>query len=229
MPKTILIVDDNSAVVDQLKTAAQHEGYSVLSASDGEEALRIFRTSSPDAVILDVMLPVINGLDVCRSIRQSSSAPVIIVSSRGDEEDIIRGLDAGADDYVVKPFSAREVMTRVKAVLRRTASAQNPEVSRRVEIADLVIDMNSYEAFVGGAQVPLTKKEIEILWLFATNPGKVFTRDQLLESVWGYEYFGNTRTVDTHIKRIRTKLGSDKNAGFDIRTVWGVGYRFEKK
>ena len=229
MGKKLMIADDDPEVVEQFRNAAAHEGYVTLWASDGEEALRMFRAGAADAIVMDVMLPGINGLDVCRRIRQTSGVPVIRVSSRDSEDDIVRGLEAGADDYVLKPFSPREVMTRVKAVLRRCAARQEPKDSRRVEVAGLVIDMNSYEAFVNGVQIPLTKKEIEILWLFATNPGKVFTRDQLLESVWGYEYFGNTRTVDTHIKRIRTKLGLNDASGFDIRTVWGVGYRFELK
>ena len=149
--------------------------------------------------------------------------------AKAEEQERILGLDIGADDYVIKPFSPREVLMRVKTVLRRVADESVDEKSKKIEVAGLVIDMNSYEASVNGKPVILTKKEIEILWLFATNPGRVFTRDHLLENIWGYEYFGDTRTVDTHIKRIRTKLDSDDSVVFDIKTVWGVGYKFEVK
>ena len=175
------------------------------------------------------MMPKINGYDVCRQIRQTSNVPIIMVTAKSEEADRILGLDIGADDYVVKPFSPREVMTRIKAVLRRVSDEANDERNKRIEVAGLTIDMNSYEAYVKGKPVVLTKKEIEILWLFATNPGKVYTRDHLLENIWGYEYFGDTRTVDTHIKSIRTKLNLDETVGFDIKTVWGVGYKFEVK
>lgn len=229
MGKKLMIADDDPEVVEQFRNAAAHEGYVTLWASDGEEALRMIqgRGCRRDSHGRDAACH--KRLGRLPQDKTDVGVPVILVSSRDSEDDIVRGLEAGADDYVLKPFSPREVMTRVKAVLRRCAVRQEPKDSRRVEVSGLVIDMNSYEAFVNGSQIPLTKKEIEILWLFATNPGKVFTRDQLLESVWGYEYFGNTRTVDTHIKRIRTKLGLSDSSGFDIRTVWGVGYRFELK
>ena len=220
MDKVLLIADDNKDIVDILKTVC---------AYDGEQALKMQKEYNPVLILLDVMMPKINGYDVCRQIRQTSNVPIIMVTAKSEEADRILGLDIGADDYVVKPFSPREVMTRIKAVLRRVSDEANDERNKRIEVAGLTIDMNSYEAYVNGKPVVLTKKEIEILWLFATNPGKVYTRDHLLENIWGYEYFGDTRTVDTHIKRIRTKLNLDETVGFDIKTVWGVGYKFEVK
>ena len=218
MDKVLLIADDNKDIVDILKIYAQKEGYKTVCAYDGEQALKMQKEYNPVLILLDVMMPKINGYDVCRQIRQTSNVPIIMVTAKSEEADRILGLDIGADDYVVKPFSPREVMTRIKAVLRRVSDEANDERN-----------MNSYEAYVNGKPVVLTKKEIEILWLFATNPGKVYTRDHLLENIWGYEYFGDTRTVDTHIKRIRTKLNLDETVGFDIKTVWGVGYKFEVK
>lgn len=229
MEKTILIADDNKEIVDLLKIYAQKEGYQYICAYDGEQALKYFKERNPSLILLDVMMPKINGFDVCKQIRQTSNVPIIIISAKAEEQERILGLDIGADDYVIKPFSPREVLMRVKTVLRRVADESVDEKSKKIEVAGLVIDMNSYEASVNGKAVILTKKEIEILWLFATNPGRVFTRDHLLENIWGYEYFGDTRTVDTHIKRIRTKLDIDDSVGFDIKTVWGVGYKFEVK
>lgn len=229
MEKIILIADDNKDIVDILKIYAQKEGYKSVCAYDGEQALKMYKEYNPMLILLDVMMPKINGFDVCKQIRQTSNVPIIMVTAKSEEADRILGLDIGADDYVIKPFSPREVMTRIKAVLRRVTDDVVDEKNKKIEVAGLVIDMNSYEASVNGKPVVLTKKEIEILWLFATNPGRVFTRDHLLENIWGYEYFGDTRTVDTHIKRIRTKLSLDSTVGFDIKTVWGVGYKFEVK
>ena len=229
MDKIILIADDNKDIVDILKAYAQKEGYKCICAYDGEQALKMYKEFNPILILLDVMMPKMNGFDVCRQIRQTSSVPIIIVSAKNEEAERIMGLDIGADDYIPKPFSPREVMTRVKADLRRVTDEISDERSKRIEIAGLIVDMNSYEAYVNGKPVILTKKEIEIIWLFASNPGRVFTRDHLLENIWGYEYFGDTRTVDTHIKRIRTKLNLDQSVNFDIKTVWGVGYKFEVK
>ena len=229
MEKTILIADDNKDIVDILKIYAQKEGYKYVCAYDGEQALKMWKEYNPCIILLDVMMPKMNGYDVCKHIRQTSNVPIIMVTAKTEEADKIMGLDYGADDYVIKPFSPREVMTRIKAVLRRVTDDVVDEKNKRVEIAGLCIDMNSYEASVNGKPIVLTKKEIEILWLFVTNPGRGFTRDHLLENIWGYEYFGDTRTVDTHIKRIRTKLNLDSSVGFDIKTVWGVGYKFEVK
>ena len=213
MEKTILIADDNKEIVDLLKIYAQKEGYQYICAYDGEQALKFFKERNPSLILLDIMMPKINGFDVCKQIRQTSNVPIIIISAKAEEQERILGLDIGADDYVIKPFSPREVLMRVKTVLRRVADESVDEKSKKIEVAGLVIDMNSYEASVNGKPVILTKKEIEILWLFATNPGRVFTRDHLLENIWGYEYFGDT----------------DDSVGFDIKTVWGVGYKFEVK
>jgi len=201
MEKTILIADDNKDIVDILKIYAQKEGYKYVCAYDGEQALKMWKEYNPCIILLDVMMPKMNGYDVCKQIRQTSNVPIIMVTAKTEEADRIMGLDYGADDYVIKPFSPREVMTRIKAVLRRVTDDVVDEKNKRIEIAGLCIDMNSYEASVNGNPIVLTKKEIEILWLFVTNPGRVFTRDHLLENIWGYEYFGDTRTVDTHIKR----------------------------
>jgi len=229
MEKVILIADDNKDIVDILKLYTQKEGYKPVCAFDGEQALKLFKEHNPSMILLDVMMPKINGFDVCKQIRQISNVPIIMVTAKSEEADKILGLDIGADDYVLKPFSPREVMTRIKAVLRRVTDDVADEKTKMIDISGLHIDMNSYEASVNGKLVVLTKKEIEILWMFATNAGKVFTRDHLLENIWGYEYFGDTRTVDTHIKRIRTKLDLDDSVNFDIKTIWGVGYKFEKK
>ena len=224
MDKIILIADDNKDIVDILKAYAQKEGYKCICAYDGEQALKMYKEFNPILILLDVMMPKMNGFDVCRQIRQTSSVPIIIVSAKNEEAERIMGLDIGADDYIPKPFSPREVMTRVKAVLRRVTDEISDERSKRIEIAGLVVDMNSYEAYVNGKPVILTKKEIEIIWLFASNPGRVFTRDHLLENIWGYEYFGDTRTVDTHIKMLRQSLGPYRHK---IKTVRGMGYLFE--
>lgn len=226
MPKKLLIADDNRDIVEILDLYAKKEGYETVLAYDGEEVIKLAREAQPDMILLDVMIPKISGLDACRQIRQNSNVPIIMVTAKSEEADRILGLDIGADDYVTKPFSPREVMTRVRAVLRRVADPAS-DGQRRLDIDGLCLNMDGYECTIDGEQAPLTKKEMEILWVFANNPGRVFTRDQLLETIWGLEYTGDTRTVDTHIKRIRTKLGLGDASRFDIRTVWGVGYKFE--
>ena len=192
MEKTILIADDNKEIVDLLKIYAQKEGYQYICAYDGEQALKFFKERNPSLILLDIMMPKINGFDVCKQIRQTSNVPIIIISAKAEEQERILGLDIGADDYVIKPFSPREVLMRVKTVLRRVADDSVDEKSKKIEVAGLLIDMNSYEASVNGKPVILTKKEIEILWLFATNPGRVFTRDHLLENIWGSFTNGTT-------------------------------------
>ena len=228
----IVLIEDDPGIRTVLRVALKGAGFAVTVAARGDEGLLLVLREKPSLVLLDLMLPGLDGLSVCREIRKTApvaATPIVMLTAKPAEEDIVRGLELGADDYVVKPFSPREVMTRIKAVLRRVSDEANDERNKRIEVAGLTIDMNSYEAYVNGKPVVLTKKEIEILWLFATNPGKVYTRDHLLENIWGYEYFGDTRTVDTHIKRIRTKLNLDETVGFDIKTVWGVGYKFEVK
>lgn len=226
--KNILIADDNEGIRDILGAYAQREGYTPVLAKDGEEALEKFQTYAPVILLLDVLMPRMDGFEVCREIRKSSDVPIIMITARGEDGDRILGLDTGADDYIVKPFSPGEVMARVRAVLRRMdiGDSQAQEV---LKLSGLEINMSDYEVKMDGESMSLTKKEIEILWLMASNPGRVFSRENLLNSVWGYDYFGDARTVDTHIKRIRAKLNRQEEAGWDIKTVWGVGYKLEVK
>ena len=179
-------------------------------------------------VLLDVMMPKLDGFEVCRRLRQQSMVPIIMITARGEDYDKIMGLDIGADDYVIKPFSASEVMARVRAVLRRI-QPQEPASKNTLSIANLYINVDKYEVQIDGVEVPLTKKEIELLWTLAKNNTKVFSRDNLLDSIWGIDYFGDSRTVDSHIKRLRAKLDKYEHDKWDIKTIWGVGYRFEVK
>lgn len=222
----ILVADDDTNVHQVLSAQFRREEYQMLSAYDGEEALDMMRRSHPDIVVLDIMMPKKDGLMVCREIRKESNIPIIMLSAKAEEFDRLLGLELGADDYITKPFSAREVVARIKAVLRRLHDAG--EVSRATHLVagNLDIDMNAYVVKLNGQTVPCTPKEIEILWTLASNPGMVFSREHLLQSIWGYDYLGDTRAVDSHIKRIRAKLCTAEN-DWDIRTVWGVGYRFE--
>lgn len=228
MDRTILIADDNPEIVDILETYARREGYQVLRASDGVAAMALFLKESPQLVLLDVMMPGKDGFAVCREIRSQSDTPVILITARGEDADRIMGLDIGADDYIVKPFSPAEVMARVRAVLRRLAP---PEAGKdTVHIGSLRVSLTDYQASILDAPVALTRKELEILWLLIGNPGKVFSRDNLLNSIWGYDYFGDARTVDTHIKRLRAKLDAMPgmpDSAWEIKTIWGVGYKFE--
>ena len=223
---TILVADDHRQIASILEEYLKKEGHTPVIAADGEEALALFAKTSPDAVLLDVMMPKLDGFAVCREIRKTSTVPVIMITARGEDFEKIMGLDIGADDYIVKPFSPGEVMARVRAVLRRMGHAQ-PEPKQVFTHGNLTIRLDDYEAQVGGRDVALTKKELEILWTLATHPNKVFSRDNLLESLWGYDYFGDTRTVDSHIKRLRAKLEAAGSDGWEIRTIWGVGYKFE--
>jgi len=226
--KYILIADDNDGILDILKTYVLKEGFAPLIAHDGVEALNIFAEYSPLLLLLDVMMPKKDGFEVCREIRKSSNVPIIMITAKGEDADRIIGLDIGADDYIVKPFSPGEVMARIRAILRRL---DIPEEEKKAVIQHpgLEINISDYEVKISGRPVNLTKKEIEILWLLSTNPGKVFSRDNLLNSVWGYEYFGDARTVDTHIKRLRAKIDIPDTFSWDIKTIWGVGYKFEVK
>lgn len=199
-----------------------------LLAHDGLEAIDIFSKYHPLLLLLDVMMPKKDGFEVCREIRQKSNVPIIMITAKGEDSDRIMGLDIGADDYIVKPFSPGEVMARIRAILRRVDNS-NEDNKKVTQHPGLEINIAEYEVKVNGSPVNLTKKEIEILWLLATNPGKVFSRDNLLNSVWGYEYFGDARTVDTHIKRLRAKIDISDKISWDIKTIWGVGYKFEVK
>lgn len=228
MNRFILIADDHDGILDILKSYVIKEGYTPILAHDGEEALKLFREYSPLLLLLDVMMPKKDGFQVCREIRESSNIPIIMITAKGEDVDRILGLDTGADDYVVKPFSPGEVMARIRAVLRRLDLTEE-ERENIVRYPGLDINISEYEVKINGQPLRLTKKEIEILWLLATNPGKVFSRDNLLNSIWGYNYFGDARTVDTHIKRLRAKLDLSEASSWDIRTIWGVGYKFEVK
>ena len=222
----ILVADDDIKVHEVLGAYFRREEYQMFSAYDGEEALEIMRRSRPDIVILDIMMPKKDGFMVCREIRKESKIPIIMLSAKSEEFDRLLGLELGADDYITKPYSPREVVARIKVVLRRLHDMGDVARSPHLVVDNLDIDMNAYVVKLSGKVVPCTPKEIEILWTLASNPGMVFSREHLLQSIWGYDYLGDTRAVDSHIKRIRAKLCSDAN-GWDIRTVWGVGYRFE--
>jgi DNA-binding response OmpR family regulator len=224
---TILIADDNKQITSVLQEYAKKDGFTVQLAFDGSEAIALFKKSEPDVVLLDVMMPKMDGFEVCREIRKTSNVPVIMVTARGEDFEKIMGLDIGADDYIVKPFSPGEVMARVRAILRRITNADSQK--QQVFTFDkLNINLDDYAVTVNGQQVSLTKKEIELLWTLATNKNKVFSRENLLNSLWGYDYFGDSRTVDSHIKRLRAKLDEFEHENWDIKTIWGVGYKFEE-
>lgn len=222
----ILIADDDESVHQELSEYFKREGYQVFSAYDGEKALDSARKLHPDIVTLDVMMPGMDGFTVCREIRRESNVPILMISAKTDEFDRLLGLEMGADDYITKPYSPREVVARAKAVLRRVHEMKELDRQVHLVVDNLDIDMNAFIVRLGGKVVPCTPKEIEILWTLANNPGMVFSREHLLQSIWGYDFLGDTRAVDSHIKRIRAKLCNEAN-GWDIKTVWGVGYRFE--
>ena len=223
---TILIADDNPQIASVLEEYLKKEGHTPMVAADGETALAMFQRNKPDAVLLDVMMPKLDGFAVCREIRKASTVPIIMITARGEDFERIMGLDIGADDYIVKPFSPGEVMARLRAVLRRMGQS-NASPRQSLTVRNLTVDLDDYTATVNGEPVALTKKELEILWTLVSHPSKVFSRDNLLESLWGYEYFGDSRTVDSHIKRLRSKLEAHGSAGWEIKTIWGVGYKFE--
>lgn len=223
----ILIGDDNKQITSILSQYTEKEGYEVETAEDGQEVLDKFDDESINLILLDVMMPKIDGFEVCRLIREKSMVPIIMITARSEDFEKIMGLDIGADDYVIKPFSPSEVMARVRAILRRLAQ-DNPTSKNVLQIDNLVIDLTSYLVKIDGLEVKLTKKEIELLWTLASTRNKVFTRDNLLNSLWGYDYYGESRTVDTHIKRLRAKLEEFPHPKWDITTIWGVGYKFEE-
>ncbi len=222
----ILICDDDRVVHESLGLYLDAERYPHTSAYDGEMALQHFAADQPDLVILDLMMPRKSGIDVCREIRRTSSIPIIMLTAKGEEIDRVLGLELGADDYIVKPFSPREVIARIKAVLRRLGDAHPTAGGSLLRFSGLEISLDNYQVKVNGEVVPFTPKEVEILYLLASHPGQVMDREQILSQVWGYDYFGDTRTVDTHIKRIRQKIGVE-GAAWGLITVYGVGYKFE--
>lgn len=223
----ILVVDDDANICELLRLYLTKEGYQVTTAGDGEEGLAQFEAVKPDMVLLDVMMPKMDGLEVCRRIRAQGKTPVMMLTAKGETFDKVLGLELGADDYMVKPFDAKEVVARIKAVLRRCSGCSAPEsVEGVIEFDNLRLDMNSYELRVKGKIVEAPPKELELLNCLASHPNRVYTRDQLLDEVWGFEYYGDSRTIDVHVKRLREKLAgaSDK---WELKTVWGVGYKFE--
>ena len=226
--KKMLIADDNKQITTILSGYAKKEGFEPVVALDGAEALDKYLQYEHEiaVVLLDVMMPEIDGFEVCRRLRKESMVPIIMITARGEDYDKIMGLDIGADDYVLKPFSALEVMARVRAVLRRLG-AQEPANAQTLSYANLYINLEKYAVQINGEDVALTKKEIELLWTLAKNSTKVFSRDNLWDSIWGYDYVGDSRTVDSHIKRLRAKLDKYEHPLWEIKTIWGVGYRFE--
>lgn len=225
----ILIADDNEDITDILANYAKKEGLTPVIAMDGAEAFHLFHEYNPCVVLLDVMMPKEDGYEVCRKIRSASNVPIILITARGEDFERIMGLDIGADDYIVKPFSPSEVMARVRAVLRRMSSSETAasQSGNTMSISNLTINLDEYTLTVDGERISLTKKEIETMWTLAGNPNKVFTRDNLLDSLWGFDYFGDSRTVDSHIKRLRAKLDKTSHPDWSIKTIWGVGYKFE--
>ena len=223
----ILVVDDDLNICELLRLYLEKEEYTVVIANDGASAVSTFNAENPALVLLDIMLPKLDGWQVCREIRKFSEVPIIMLTAKGEVFDRVLGLELGADDYVVKPFDAKEVLARIKAVLRRSASSMADEV-KEVHYDKLSINLTNYELRVNGVQVDTPPKEMELIFHLAKNPNRVFTREQLLDEVWGFDYYGDSRTVDVHIKRLREKLDgvSDK---WELRTVWGVGYKFETK
>ncbi len=227
MSKHILVVEDDSNISELLRLYLEKEGYQVTIADTGEDGIIKFRSTSPNLVLLDIMLPGIDGWGVLRTIRQESKVPVIMLTAKGETFDKVSGLQLGADDYITKPFEMKEVLARIEAVLRR-CEPDNGEKSRRLSFDKLVIDMDAFELIVDGKKIDTPPKEMELLYHLASAPNRVYTRNQLLDEVWGFDYFGDSRTVDVHVKRLREKLEgvSDK---WELRTVWGVGYKFELK
>ena len=225
MPKKILIVEDEANIRELLRLYLEREGYTVLEAENGVEGIKKWKSDKPDMLLLDVMMPVMDGWAVCRENRAESDVPIIMLTAKGETADRVSGLEMGADDYIVKPLEMPEVIARVRAVFRRMAPDDAPE---KLSFDNLVIDKQAYDLVIKGKRVDAPPKEIELLYFLASSPNRVFTRAQLLDDVWGFDYFGDTRTVDVHVKRLREKLEgvSDK---WELKTVWGVGYKFETK
>ncbi len=225
----ILIVDDDENIAELISLYLTKECFETLVVLDGESALEKFADYKPNLILLDIMLPGVDGYEVCREIRKTSNVPIIMLSAKGETFDKVLGLELGADDYIIKPFDSKELVARVRAVLRRF----NPEISDDnysrgdyVSYTDLIVNLSNYSVQHKGQKVEMPPKELELLYYLASHPNQVFTREQLLDQIWGYEYFGDTRTVDVHIKRIREKLG-DEHDDWRISTVWGIGYKFE--
>ena len=226
MAISVLIVEDDHNIAELLQMYLEKEGYAVTTAGDGGKGLEKFRAIKPDLVLLDVMMPVMDGWGVCKAIRAESQTPVIMLTAKGETDDKVSGLKSGADDYITKPFEMKEVLARIEAVLRRASGVVAEKKARKLVFDKLIIDMDAFELIVDGKKVDTPPKEMELLFYLASSPNRVYTRNQLLDEVWGFDYFGDSRTVDVHVKRLREKLEgvSDK---WTLKTVWGVGYKFE--
>ena len=224
MARKVLIVEDESNIAELVNLYLKKEGYETMVAGDGGKALELYRLFQPDLVLLDIMLPVMDGWAVCAKIRETDATPIIMLTAKGETIDKVAGLEMGADDYIVKPFEMKELLARVHAVLRRLGDEE--EKTRRLTFDGLVINLDSYELEVRGKRVDTPPKELELLFHLASSPNRVFTRNQLLDEVWGFDYFGDSRTVDVHIKRLREKLEGVSDQ-WSLKTVWGVGYKFE--
>ena len=225
MAKKVLIVEDDNNIAELLHLYLEKEGFETQVARDGGKGVELFRSFQPDLVLLDIMLPVMDGWSVLKKIRESGKTPVIMLTAKGELEDRVSGLESGADDYIVKPFEMKEVLARIHAVLRRAGAEEEP-TAKKLSYDKLVINLDSYELLIDGHRVDTPPKELELLYHLAASPNRVFTRNQLLDEVWGFDYFGDSRTVDVHIKRLREKLEGVSNQ-WRLKTVWGVGYKFE--
>ena len=223
----ILLVDDDPNILQLVNLYLQKEGFEVMMADRGDEALKMFKASPPNLILLDIMLPGMDGWQVCREVRKISNIPIIMLTAKDETFDKVLGLELGADDYVAKPFDMKELVARIKAVSRRFQAADAPE--KELVFPGLTININQYTVMYMGKELEMPPKELELLYFLASHPGMVFTREQLLEQVWGYDYFGDSRTVDVHVKRLREKLTEGEKLGWQIKTVWGVGYKFEVK
>ncbi|MDY4812498.1 MAG: response regulator transcription factor [Ruminococcus sp.] len=222
----ILIVDDDINICELLRLYIEREDYSVVIANDGEQAVELFNQEQPDLVLLDIMLPKLDGWQVCKEIRKNSNRPIIMLTAKGELFDKILGLELGADDYIIKPFEAKEVMARIHAVLRRTSPPAESEQQKEINWDKLSINLTNYELRINGTLVDAPPKEMDLLYYLASNPNKVFTRDQLLDKVWGFDYYGDSRTVDVHIKRLREKINGVSDQ-WGLKTIWGIGYKFD--
>ena len=226
MAVSVLIVEDDRNIAELLQMYLEKEGYAVTVANDGGQGLAKFRSIKPDLVLLDVMMPVMDGWAVCKAIRADSQTPIIMLTAKGETDDKVTGLKSGADDYITKPFEMKELLARIEAVLRRTGTAPTEEKTRRLSFDKMTIDMDAFELIIDGKKVDAPPKEMELLFYLASSPNRVYTRNQLLDEVWGFDYFGDSRTVDVHVKRLREKLEGVSDQ-WNLKTVWGVGYKFE--
>ncbi len=224
----VLVVDDDKNICEIIRLYLDKEGFEVIIANDGQTAIDLFKQKTPSVVVLDVMLPKMDGFQVCREIRRVSNIPIIMLTAKGETFDKVLGLELGADDYMVKPFENKELVARIKAILRRYDPKD--QADKEVIYPNLIVNLTNYELKINGEPLDIPPKELELLFFLATNPNKVFTREQLLETVWGFDYFGDSRTVDVHVKRLREKLEkAGESVNWQLKTVWGVGYKFEVK